>query len=403
MSDTTTVTTTKSWGSRIKSALAGIIVGPLLIIGGSVLLWTNEGNNARMIAGMNEGRKSVVEIQTNSIDPTNEWKLVHLVGDATTSDILRDPAVGLSVTGIVLDRHVEMYQWEEKKHTESHDNVGWSETTTTTYTYSKVWDSDKHNSSSFNTTTGHENPKDWKYESQIWYATQVNIDQFNLTSELISKIDSTTPINLASQGVMTQSGEIISGNTLYVGANQNSPAIGDLRVSYKVAESPLKLSILAKQTQKSLSTYIASSDADITRVSAGNRSAQEMFADMESENTLMTWIFRGVWFFLIFIGFSMFLSILPILAMFLPFLGYVVNFGVSLLAFLATIVLGGGVVITAWFVYRPLFALLILTIVGIIAWGIIYVLRMKHRENTQIPTSTDAPTASTPSLPPTQP
>ena len=63
----------------------------------------------------------------------------------------------------------------------------------------------------------------------------------------------------------------------------------------------------------------------------------------------------------------MFLSILPMLAMFLPFLGYVVNFGVSLLAFLATIVLGGGVVIIAWFVYRPLFALLILTIVGIIA------------------------------------
>lgn len=72
MSDTTTVTTTKSWGSRIKSALAGIIVGPLLIIGGSVLLWTNEGNNARMIAGMNEGRKSVVEIQSTSLDPANE-------------------------------------------------------------------------------------------------------------------------------------------------------------------------------------------------------------------------------------------------------------------------------------------------------------------------------------------
>jgi hypothetical protein len=128
----------------------------------------------------------------------------------------------------------------------------------------------------------------------MWHATQVNIDQYNLTSELIGKIDPTTPINLASHGVMTQSGEIISGNTLYVGANQNNPAIGDLRVTYKVAESPLKLSILAKQTQKSLSTYIASSDADITRVSAGNRSAQEMFADMESENTLMTWIFRGV-------------------------------------------------------------------------------------------------------------
>ena len=216
------------------------------------------------------------------------------MGDATTSDILRDPEVGLSITGIVLDRHVEMYQWAAKKHTESHDNVGGSETTTTTYTYSKVWDSDKHNSSSFNTTTGHENPKGWKYESQMWHATQVNIDQYNLTSELISKIDPTTPINLASHGVMTQSGEIISGNTLYVGANQNSPAIGDLRVSYKVAESPLRLSVLAKQTQKSLSTYIASSDADITRVSAGNRSAQEMFADMESENTLMTWIFRGV-------------------------------------------------------------------------------------------------------------
>lgn len=62
-------------------------------------------------------------------------------------------------------RTVEMYQWDEKSDATSSDKLGGSQTTTTTYTYAKVWDDTPIDSSMFHEKTGHENPATWKYSS----------------------------------------------------------------------------------------------------------------------------------------------------------------------------------------------------------------------------------------------
>ena len=42
-----------------------------------------------------------------------------------------------------------MYQWKEESHSESQDNLGGSETTTTTYPYDKIWSDSPIDSSYF--------------------------------------------------------------------------------------------------------------------------------------------------------------------------------------------------------------------------------------------------------------
>ncbi len=54
MADSITTTTTTSYGSRIKSALTGLVAGPVIIFIACGFLWKNEADNAHMISALSE-------------------------------------------------------------------------------------------------------------------------------------------------------------------------------------------------------------------------------------------------------------------------------------------------------------------------------------------------------------
>lgn len=82
------------------------------------------------------------------------------------------------------------------------------------------------------------------------------------------------------------------GDAIYVSADPQNPQIGDLRISYNTVENNYLASILAKQSGNMLSSYIAKSGSDITRIESGTKTATEMFQHATEENTLITWIWR---------------------------------------------------------------------------------------------------------------
>jgi hypothetical protein len=51
MTDHLTETSTQGFGSRIGNSFAGLIIGPLLVIGAIILLWWNEGRAVQAIVG----------------------------------------------------------------------------------------------------------------------------------------------------------------------------------------------------------------------------------------------------------------------------------------------------------------------------------------------------------------
>ena len=77
MSAYTTVTHT-SWFSRIKSAFAGLIIGPICIVLAVWLLWHNEGRAVERAQDLKLGAKLVQEIPADTYNAQNDSKLVHI-------------------------------------------------------------------------------------------------------------------------------------------------------------------------------------------------------------------------------------------------------------------------------------------------------------------------------------
>ena len=105
MSDHFTETTSRGFGSRLGSSLAGLIIGPLLVIGAVVLLWWNEGRAVQAIVGLKDAASQVVEADASGPLPDNHNKLVHVVGNATAQSPIQDPDVGVSFPGQVAVAH----------------------------------------------------------------------------------------------------------------------------------------------------------------------------------------------------------------------------------------------------------------------------------------------------------
>ncbi|MCQ2372012.1 MAG: TMEM43 family protein [Akkermansia sp.] len=183
-----TETTTQSWGSRLGDSIKGIIVGFILFIVSFPLLFWNEGNSVKVAKALEEGRGITVEVQDISkIDPANEGKLVHMCGDATTQDVLKDAEFGISHNGMLLRRKVQYYQWVEKSHKETKKNMGGSETTVTTYTYSEGWRNEPVNSSAFK-EPGHDNTVSYAVNDREEYAANVQYGAFKFTQSMIERL-----------------------------------------------------------------------------------------------------------------------------------------------------------------------------------------------------------------------
>ena len=149
MSEVFTEVTNESWFGRIGSSIKGIIIGLLLFVIAFPLLWWNEGRAVNTAKKINFAKDNIVLASAADIDKTNENKLIHISGKATTGETLTDATFGVSVKAIKLLRKVDMYQWEEKKESTSKKKLGGGKKTKTTYTYTKQWTPKLINSSSF--------------------------------------------------------------------------------------------------------------------------------------------------------------------------------------------------------------------------------------------------------------
>ena len=196
-----TETTTQSWGSRLGDSIKGIIVGIILFIVSFPLLFWNEGNSVKVAKALEEGRGITVEVQDISkIDPANDGKLVHMTGDATTQDVLKDTEFGIEYNGMMLYRHVEFFQWVEKTHEETKKNFGGSETTVTTYTYEKRWCDKPVDSTTFK-EAGHANQVFYSVSDAEQRAENVKYGAFKFSPGMIGKLTNEKIYSLAEYKV----------------------------------------------------------------------------------------------------------------------------------------------------------------------------------------------------------
>ena len=376
----TTEVTSTSWFGRIGDSIKSFIFGLGIFVGSFFLLFWNEGRAVRTEKGLNEGQGVVVTVPADRVNPANNQKLVHLTGKAVTTETLADPDFLISANAIKLRRSVEMYQWEEKKETSTRKKVGGGEERTTTYSYNKTWSDRPIDSESFKESAEHQNPKSMPFDSREAKAEKVTLGAFTLTPSLLEKMSDYEPIALTDQQLAALPAELksklkVHNNTFYAGADPAAPQIGDTRVAFS-AVNPADVSVVSKQIGSSFEPYRASTGIDINMLRRGVFSAKAMFEAALRDNAIMTWVLRGIGFFLMFLGLAMFFRPISVLGDVLPFVGSMLAFGTGLFAFVISIVLSVGTIGVAWVVYRPVLGIALLAV----AIGVLVMFAMRGKK-----------------------
>ena len=194
MPDRFTVTTHKSWFSRIVGAIIGIPVGLMMFAAAFPLIWWNEGHAVHRARSLREGASVVVDAAADAVNPATDGKLVHVTGarNERTDGDGSGPSASRPMR-IRLQRIAETYQWRESSLSKKRKKLGGSEETTTTYRYEKTWSSALIDSSSFKSPEGHENPASLPWGSRTTTSGRVTCGAFTLSPELVDKIAGAAP------------------------------------------------------------------------------------------------------------------------------------------------------------------------------------------------------------------
>jgi hypothetical protein len=317
---------------------------------------------------LKEGEGLVIDVSADAVNAANEGKLVHLTADATTEETLVDEDFGISANAIRLRRDVEMYQWKENESSETRKKLGGGEETVTTYSYSKEWSGMLNNSSNFQQPADHENPGEFPFDSATWDAQTVPVGAFFLSPDLISQLSDFTelPVREIPEGAAWPENAKPDKGGIYLGANPAQPKIGDARIKFSVVK-PGPVSLVAAQAGDSFAAYRTKAGGTIAMITAGEVSAQQMFEDAISQNTLVTWLVRLGGFILLWIGFALLFAPLSVLADVIPLLGSLVGAATGLIAFLLALAVALTVIAIAWVFFRPLLGITLLVLAVVAA------------------------------------
>jgi hypothetical protein len=247
-----------------------------------------------------------------------------------------------------LSRKVEMFQWEEEKTTRSHKSVGGSETTETTYSYRKKWSDQSLDSTRFHEASNHRNPP-MPVESTITNADGVRLGAYRIAPGLLQEVTAFTPFEAGSAPAGYQK----IGEILYRAREIDDPAVGDLRVSFQAVPAQT-MTVAAGLAAGGLAPFHGANGYRIALASPGTLTAGEMFQEKKHEESILTWVLRGVGFILMLVGFLLVFGPLSVLAGVLPFLEGLVEAGVFLVALTLAVPLTLITIAVAWFAHRPL-------------------------------------------------
>jgi hypothetical protein len=362
------------------------------------LLFWNEGNFVKTKKSIDEAEKNVVLVgDVSNVDPSLNGKLIHASAFANTEDVLTDKMFGISEKAISISRKVEYYQYEEKSHSESKDKLGGGKETTTTYTYEKRWTSQPVKSSDFRDPSYQtSNFVLTTIEAKTEYAKNVSFGGYKLPAFIISSICGSIPAEAKLgpneqrqlESMIAQSRRSgakmvhVSGNEIYFGKSAASSEIGDVRVTLSKV-LPADISIIAKVNGSTFEKYIASNKKDFWHVSMGTVSAESMFAEAHSANSIITWILRAVGVFLVVVGLKLMFGLLPALFKVIPLLGDVVGMGVGLVCIVVGLAWSLIIIAIAWLFYRPLIGIALIAA----AVGGIWFLKNRSKNKSQTKTA----------------
>jgi hypothetical protein len=349
-----------SWSGSIVESFKGVLFGLLMVPAACLALFFGEGQTIETADALDQGRAMVKEASASGIDPALEARLVHVTGPVKTGADIVDGRLGVSVAGLQLNRKVEMYQWREKRTTKTVNGEKRTE-----IRYDKVWDSTAIDSRNFRRdAAGNRVNPPLPLASQSFPAPDARLGAYMITPAVLAKLPEGEDL-LPTPGIVSSVGTALkrpareASGAVFVGEDPNSPAIGDLRISYRLA-APTVATAVAGQFGQTLAPHQALNGTPIAILRGGAHTSDGMFAVAKDENLTERWIFRGAGVLFLFVGFLLILRPLAALAGAIPFLGEIVSAGTTMAAGAMTLLVAPLVIALAWLWHAPVFSILLI-------------------------------------------
>lgn len=346
-------------------SIFGAFIGIILLLGSIVLEGWNEGRAVNADRALQQGDKSVISLNPEMSEPSNNGKLVYLTGEIKTDKPLTDDLFGIKLDALVLKRISEKYQWHEH---ESHRTHGSQKEYH--YTYDKNWSERLINSSNFRNPAGHQNPRSYYAEPATLVSNDAKIGKYTLDTSIIEKLNKFEKHRINSDAAIPQSVDgaekvSVHDGAYYLGQNPAAPKVGDERVLFKFIPAKGIYSVIGRQADFSIQKYTAPNGTEIARIESGNVPSHVMFQHAEQENNMTTWMFRALGVVLMFIAFLLISGPLLALVEWIPFLGDLASFGAAILSACLSLSISLVTIGISWIAYRPILAVLL--IVGAVA------------------------------------
>lgn len=382
-----TVVTSEGWFSRMGKAFGGMLIGFLMFVAAFPVLFINEGRAVHRAQDLEEGAKNAIDVDPTKADPSHEGKLVFADGFATTEETLSDPVFLVEAPhALKLNRHVEMYQWKERKDSRKVKQMGGGERTETTYHYSKVWDDSPIQSSSFHTRTGHENPANWPFPKLSLVAGKITMGVFTIPEPLKHSLSRFQPLP-ADPGLLEkiklpeglQPLKAHSGG-FYRGSDPGNPVVGDVRITFKDVPAG-DCALVGVQTGDTFAAYTTRGGRELFELRSGKHTEEAFFKELVAENNMFTWILRAVGTGLMFFGLLLLFKPISVMGDFVPLFGNLLGYGIGAFAFVIAMSLSLVTIGIGWLTFRPLLGIGLL----VAAVSLVTLLAMFGRKRTPVP------------------
>lgn len=386
-------TETIGYGTRVKQSFKKIATGFTLFLTATGMLWWNEGNSVKTRDMLKEAQAVCVEMENPSTkDASLEGQLVCGTANTATTDSLIDNDFGIGVNAISMKRTAEYYQWHETKKEETREKSDGSVKKTYTYNYSKTWSKKPVNSKNFKYSSGHTNVVLAYIENGEQWAEHVSFGAYNLSSNLIHSINSFEPLKLDfSDNQLRQLDKTtqaayeryytpidlnsndynyvhVNDNQLYLGLDQASPKIGDVRIKFEKVPPVHEVTVVAVVDGDSFKPFKAKNGYTLEKLVMGKKDMAQFFEDEQESNTINTWTIRILGIMMVIGALKLIFGFVETLLKFVPFLSGIVGWGVGVICTVLGFAWSLIVIAVAWLFYRPVLGITLLAIAGLLVW-----------------------------------
>jgi len=245
----------------MSAVMTHVVLPVVLLIAGAAMcfvareiLLKAERSAVRTAVTMRDAALSLVEVQSDVIDRSNDGKFVLVRGMAAVGDALVDEEFGVSVKAARLERQVEMLQWEARFGVFGLEVLPkvfslWDGEPPEDWLFRKVWSSVPIDSSDFNNWADKRNPETKAHRAAEWTAQDLRVGAFQVGRVLASRVGELEQLELSPSEQYRSPGNgsppVVDGR-LFLGRDPAGPQIGELRVTYR-AQRPGLVTVVGEQ------------------------------------------------------------------------------------------------------------------------------------------------------------